>query len=305
MALSLIADYLISISLSKSKNYSTGEISVWNDIYEGNVNSDMLIYGSSRAWLHIDPELIEKELNKSVYNLGIDGHGFFVQNLRHKELQKHNKQPKFIILSLDIGGLMENKGLFNMEQFLPFMLWNKNMIDFTSKYDGYSYWDYRIPCIRYAGRSLAVRVAVETALGNEETPLRKKGYMGRNQKWNSDLANAKKKKKHHVVEIDSASLDLFDEFLLECQLNETKVILVYTPEYIEGQKFVINRKEVMGLYRKYAKKYNIPFLDYSNDEMCLNRNYFYNSSHLNKFGSSLFTKKLTQDLKICMFSDNY
>jgi tRNA A22 N-methylase len=51
------------------------------------------------------------------------------------------------------------------------------------------------------------------------------------------------------------------------------------------------------LYARYSKKYNIPFLDYSDDEICYKKEYFYNASHLNKTGSDLFMQKFIRDLR--------
>lgn len=74
------------------------ERAVWNDIYESKIDVDIAIYGSSRAWVHVDPEIIDSVLNTSSYNLGMDGYPFHMQYYRHKEYFKYNQKPKTIIL---------------------------------------------------------------------------------------------------------------------------------------------------------------------------------------------------------------
>ena len=74
--------------------------------------------------------------------------------------------------------------------------------------------------------------------------------------------------------------------------------IVYTPVHIDGQKFVTNRDELIETYNNYSSKYSIRFYDYSKDSICLDRSYFYNSTHLNKKGSEIFSKKLANDLKV-------
>ena len=91
MAVLYPADYFLSTYLSDSKDYAAGEVKVWKDIYDGHVNSELVIYGSSRAWIHFSPKIIEDSLQISAYNLGMDGHNFSLQYLRHKELLKFNK----------------------------------------------------------------------------------------------------------------------------------------------------------------------------------------------------------------------
>ena len=74
----------ISYLLRKSNEFPS-EFEVMNDIYEGKAAAEIAIYGSSRAWVHIDPQVIEDTLGMSSYNFGNDGHNFPMQYLRHKE----------------------------------------------------------------------------------------------------------------------------------------------------------------------------------------------------------------------------
>ena len=53
----------------------------------------------------------------------------------------------------------------------------------------------------------------------------------------------------------------------------------------------------MDLYRQFAKKYDLIFLDYSNDPISYNKSLFYNANHLNAKGSEIFTRKLALDIK--------
>ena len=92
-------DVFISTNLKKAKKGAYGEYSTWNDVFEGKINSDIVIYGSSRAWKHISPKIINDRLHISTYNLGIDGHTFWLENFRHRMLLKNNTKPKIIIFS--------------------------------------------------------------------------------------------------------------------------------------------------------------------------------------------------------------
>ena len=291
-------DVWISKNLKNSNRFAEKEYPTWNDIYEGKVNSDLLIFGSSRAWIQIDPTMISDSLGISSYNLGIDGHNFWLQNLRYRELLKNNKRPKFIICSLDYFTLKKNKDLYNSEQFLPYMLWNQEVKEATICYNGFSSIDYEIPLLRYYGNYDAVETALRFSLGRLSNPItRVKGYQGRAEIWNSDFDNAKASIKRLKVTLDKPTIVLFENFLKECKENHIKLIFVYTPEFIEGQRFVLNRPQIMELYKKFSKQYHIPFYDFSNDSISYQKKYFYNASHLNKVGSQLFTKKLIDTLR--------
>jgi hypothetical protein len=297
-----LADFFISNNLKKS-NESPGELEVWNDIYSGNINSDIVIYGSSRAWVHIDPSILEDSLNLKTYNFGIDGHNFWLQYLRHKEYLKFNKAPNLIIVSVDIFSLQKREDLYNSEQFLPYMLWNNDINKFTSSYNGFTYKDYYFPLLRFTGNIKKIKHILkwDQKIGNK---YRYKGFKGMEREWNSDLAKAKLKIPQYEISIDSSSVNLFNQFLFECKSKDIKVILVYTPEYIDGQNFIKNRNEIINKYYGFANKYNLLFLDYSNDILCKQKKYFYNSSHLNKKGAEVFTRRLSYDLKVHAFSNS-
>lgn len=291
-------DIFISKNLLKS-NIFEGEYEVWNDIYKGNINADIAIYGSSRAWVHISPNIMEDSLNVSVYNLGINGQNFWIQYLRHLEYVEYNKLPKQIILVVDINSLQKRKDLYRFNQFLPYMLWNKNIRDFTQSYKSFTYLDYYLPLLRYSGQAKVNKEALKLALTNGSIqPYRQKGYRGIEKKWNGNLLKAKLIKKQFELNIDTLSLDLFNQFLLECYKKNIIVTIVNAPMFVEGQTIVENREEYFNIYKNYANKYNLNYIDYSNDLICFKKKYFYNYLHLNKTGAELFSKKLAHDLKI-------
>ena len=289
-------DLILSYNLRK---VSSGEFSTWNALIDGKVDSDIVIYGSSRAWVQIDPTMIADSLSTTTYNLGIDGHNFWLQNLRHSLLLKNNKKPKLIIHSLDIFTLDKNKELFDADQFLPYMLGNDEIMDATISYIGYKPIDYKLPLVRYYGKSSVLfKLMIEYTTPVNLLPKRQRGYRARKELWNLDLEKARKKMGSYTAKLDTPSIKLFEKYIVKCKADSIKLIFVYAPEYIEGQKFVKNRNEILGLYRQLSKKYSIPFYDFSNDEMSFNKKYFYNSSHLNKLGAELFTAKLINLLRI-------
>lgn len=290
-------DYWISHLLLDSNYYAVGELSVWKDIYNRKIDSDIVIYGSSRAWCHFDPAIIEKKMNKRAYNLGLDGHNFWLQYMRHQELLKYNIKPKEIILSLDASSLHKRVDLFNYQQFLPYLLWNHTLFNKLDSYTGLSLIDCNIPLVRYFADWRVLDALIRIGLNIDDNPRRVKGYMGRERIWNDDFKKAKSSIGSYEIVLDSSSVRLFENFIIECQNNEIKLVLVYSPEYIEGQSFVKNRKAIMELYNFFAQKYNLVFLDYSNADICKQRKYFYNSQHLNNDGSKIFTNMMIKDLK--------
>lgn len=292
IVLAYCIDVYLSDSLKKSNEFAHLEYPIWNAILEGNLNADIIIHGSSRAWVQFDPKILEDTLQMSAYNLGVDGHTFNMQQLRHQLVLKYNKKPKMIIHSVDATTL-QNGSFFNSEQILPYMLWNEDFEVFTSSYTTYSFLDYKLPLLRYYSKTDAILTAFKKSLQGQNTKYQRvRGYKGQERTWNKDFENAKKIMKSYEVVIDKNLKQRFDDYLKECKANSIEVILVYAPVYIEGQEFIENIDVIRDMYATFAETYDFKFLDFTNDDICFDKAYFYNTRHLNKKGSELFTKKL-------------
>jgi hypothetical protein len=291
-------DSFLSSNLKKSNTYAQKEFPTWNSIIEGRVNSDIIINGSSRAWVHINPTLISDCLSVSAYNLGINGHNVFMQDFRMSLLLQKNTKPHLIIHSLDVFTLQKQKELFNPDQILPYMLKIDDIKKTTLNYEGYKSIDYEIPLIRYYGKFHAIKTAISMYLAPRNNPIgRIKGYEGQNLHWNSDFEKAKSVMKSYKSLIDRSLVRLFEKYIQHCKMNKIKLIFVYTPEYIEGQHFIENRQQVIAVYQQLSEKYTIPFYDFSNDKISFNINFFYNATHLNKTGSEKLTKQLIDTIR--------
>lgn len=296
--LSVVLDYLISNQLKKSNTHAFREYPVWNDIYSGKINADLLIMGSSRAWRHIDPNVLEDSLGLSSYNLGMDGQHLPMQLWRYETFLKKNPIPKVIVYSLDFFMLTPSNELFNKDQFLPYMLFDFNAEEHLKNYIGFDYFDYRVPLIRYCGANKALfHTARISLLPKSNQKGRVKGFYAEDKKWNQDFEKVKAQMTGYNATIDSAILKQFDLYIKNCKQKKIQIILVYSPEYFEGQNFVSNRKEVINAFEELAKQNEIKLLNYSSDTISFKKSLFYNTTHLNKTGAELFSKKLASDLK--------
>ncbi len=291
-------DVLLSNLLRQTKEYP-GEFEVMNDIYAGKAVCDVAVYGSSRAWNHVNPRILEDSLKLRFYNFGMNGQNFWLQHLRHREFLAHNAPPKYILMSLDMFSFQPKNELYNTMQFFPYMLWSESIRTYTKSYKGFNTADYYLPLVRYSGKRKALTAIFNNTLGpNRDNPnFRYKGFTGLDKPWTDDFDNAKAELGMYQIAVDSSLVKLFDEFLNECERQDIKVILLYSPEYIKGQEFVSNRDSIFSLFESAARRHDLDFLDYSKDELCFSKELFFNVSHLNKKGADLFSMKLARDLK--------
>ncbi len=294
--LSYVADKAFSGILKKSYSFADAEYAVWNDLYNGKINSDIVIYGTSRALKHISPKMLSDSFGLTAYNLGINGHSFRSEYFRHTLLLKYNKKPSLIIQTLDVTSFEKNSDLYNPDQFLPYMLNNNEME--KRIFNGFGLFDYKLPIVRFYGKKEAFSEVLRILIDpGKNIPVKYRGYKPWDLSWTNDLLLAQEKFGSFEVKSDSSIVHLFESYLQECRVQNIPVVFVYTPEYIEGQDFVKNRSEIINIYKRLSLKYDIPFLNYANDSISYKKEYFYNSGHLNKTGAEVFTGRLITDLR--------
>jgi hypothetical protein len=239
---------------------------------------------------------LEDSFGMPAYNLGINGHNFYMEYLRHKLLLKYNRHPKLIILSVDNVMLDKRENLYDKEQFAPYFS-NDEIVAAIKTYEGYNCFDYILPFVRYLPLKKPVSHLKAGTFSSTGSSPWYKGFHPHEGGWNSDFEVAVSKRKKYVQRFDSSTIRLFETFLQETKKASIPVIFVYTPEYIEGQEFVTNREEVFANFYRFSSKYDIPFYDYSDDTLCLSKKYFFNSQHLNEMGADIFIKKLVKDIR--------
>lgn len=293
----VIVDLTFSHLIKKNKSGFSGEFTVWNDIYNSAISCDIAVYGSSRAWRHIDPSILNDSLSMQVYNFGADGQRFNTQYIRHEMYTKNNPLPKYIIHSVDLWTLDVQAEMYNHYQFLPYMFWNQNLKNHLENISQFKTLDFYVPMIRYYGTGNAhVEAFIKDMLKRDEG-LRVNGFKGSDLKFNVDVVNS-----NVIIDKSNSSQDKIDikryeEFILECKKMDIELILVYSPEYKDSKNSLTNRDSVIAMYSKLCKKYDLIFLDYTLSPLCENKENFFNMTHLNKVGASLFSQMLAHDLK--------
>jgi hypothetical protein len=286
-------DYILEKGLRKSEE---GEFQIWNDIFESRINSDVIISGNSRAWVHISPEILDSVLHVNSYNLGIDGYPFSMQYVRFKLFEKYNKKPRLIIQNVDFTTLYRRTTPYNKTQFLSYL--HEDFIKDELKKTEFTEFELYIPAMQYHSEFPIVEHGLMEFFNIKHYQIsRYKGYCGQERTWDRSKLEEILSQDSIIAEREPETVELFDTYLNYCKENDIQVILVFTPQYIKMTEFTKNWDDEMQVYHDFAEKYDIPFLDYTHDTICYDTTYFYNAMHLNKKGSELFSIKLTNDIK--------
>lgn len=295
-------EYIISGGLKKT---DWNEYKEWNEILSGSINADLIINGSSRPLTAISPAILDSVLNLSSYNLALNGHEFYMENIRYLLYSKYNKPPKIIVQALDLQSLRTSARLPYPDAFLPYL--NYELIETASEFynNHFNYFDFNFPAYKYFYKYKIQFIGFCEYFNLKHFDYEKyRGFRKLDRPWDGLTEKFIAKNPNGIeIELDSIVIKLFDSFLQDCKRNNINLILVYTPELIEYQNLTNNRLEIISVYKHFANKYDLNFLDYSKDSISLNKSYFYNTQHLNKIGSDVFSRKLSKDIRNILILD--
>ncbi|GHS97432.1 hypothetical protein FACS189421_04230 [Bacteroidia bacterium] len=268
-----------------------------NDIYAGKILSDLVIVGSSRAEVQFSPAIIDSVLNVNSYNIGQSATDYTGQIGLYNIYKERNGKPEYIIHQVD--DLFGKKScLYDLASYFPYLT-DTVVSNLTKQYDDLHWLDYHNPITKYWQQKVIFSGWTEV-LTNRAVfdTIKYKGYYGSESEWDDSFVRYKKKYPDGVIiEMNEEIISEMREYISKAEQDSIKIALVFAPQYIEYQQMVLNRQDVIDFWSNLAKETDVLFLDYTPDSISYDKQYFYNSQHMNKKGAELFSRKLAEDLK--------
>lgn len=290
---SITLDALITNGL---RHFDTRRLSTWNDIYDGKVDGDLIALGSSRFWGGVSTYILDSMLNCNSYNLGFDGHPIDYQIIRYNTYRRFNAKPKYLLLNADFLSTLGNtsEAGYEREQFFPF-IWDDSLINVVAEQKKITLFDRYIPLYRYFGYRKWIDFGWGYYFGKKD-PIEggmHKGYLGEQYSWERRSLDMDTM---FEASTDTVAAYMMDSFINRLTKDSIKVILIKSPVYLPLRDKFYHIEFSDSVYNSFARKYDIPILDFYFEELCSDSTNFHNPSHLNKKGAEIFTTRLCETI---------
>lgn len=246
--------------------------------------SDILILGSSRANHSFDCKVIEDSTNLSVYNAGRDGQNIVYDAMVfYSYLQRCT--PKLVILDI-------NSSMLNTD-------WNLSLNDMNCYYgmspamdkivDERSTWVKHLQLLSSIYRyNKTWEWLLKGYTSQSEAHLN--GYRPMPVNMGDNLLKAYTVNRSFVP--DSTNVSYLNRIVATCQNKGIKLVITYTPS------LAVAKAGVPQWIETYCKKHQLPFYNWNGVRQYIEHaELFYDGTHLNKNGATLFTKEFVSLLK--------
>mgnify|MGYP003304114556 CR=1 FL=1 len=73
----------------------------WNQVYNSDLDYDLVVNGSSRAWTQYSPLILDSILSINTFNLGMDGSAVNRQIIKYEKFSSIHNTPTCIVQNID------------------------------------------------------------------------------------------------------------------------------------------------------------------------------------------------------------
>lgn len=287
LAIVIFIDFIFGLSVKYMfKNAKGGEVYREKYICE-KMNADIVIFGSSRAVHHYDPNILSDSLQKSCFNAGFDGNGILLMYAQYKMMTKHHI-PQYILYDINPDADYYYDG--DKHRFLNPI---RAYYDFAGidsifwRVDELDQFKYLSNLYRYNTvftQFLSAYSSKNYSLNAGWKPMDKVMVQKPKDKNAESIMNNDKT-------VDEVKIYYLNRFITECKNNGTELIFFVSPYYNSDDSKYNDIKQI-------AKDNDIPFISYASDtRFRKNSNYFYDSVHLNRAGATAYSKAIVKDIK--------
>ena len=287
-----ICSFLANWGLRKSGVDFFGKMNV---ALNGRANTDIILIGSSRTLVQLDPRIIDSFTAMHSYNYGLNAatiktcYNFIAISLANEP------DVKMVVLNIDYNMFDPAQDLYKDPYYFAYRDNTSGIVSIQSRTDAFIH-DLRIfdiamydDKVKYAAIDGFLRPG-KIAEGIY------KGYFP-----NRDMHFAKPKLPNTPTNtpFTEEGMKLLNRIIALCKEKKKKLVMIMAPyalAFYPG-KYSSNYADIIAKIKVKAAQQNISFLDYTTVPFATDTAFFYNSNHLNITGAQVYSKLVALDLQ--------
>lgn len=248
------------------------------------LKADVFVFGSSRGARDVIASQLGDSLQQKVYNLSYPGGDIEFQYFVLQQLLKYQK-PKAILLVMDENtevGASENVR-YRLDRLYPLVKYPAVREELIRKGEKNKYVSelFILHQLNKSNFDLRHRKPspLDTPLACGSMPIITQ-MPGFTKKFNTAIPDYDAQKEF------ASKRYYFNQFLNACEKANTKVVLVFPPNFYAPSPAFYARMQQLANHRAYLMRYNSAYAHYLNSDL------FTDKHHLRQSGAQLFTAEL-------------
>lgn len=250
-------------------------------------DADVMVFGSSRAQHHYDPESFE-EFTSSFYNTGKDGQGIFYSWAILKTLLNRSKSSKIIVLDINPHEFAKNQDSYDrLSELLPYYHEHdeiKEIVNLKSRFE-----KYKAISNLYRYNSKILTIIKDNLLPTDDDM--KNGF----EPMETSDINLEMTEVDDQNVIDSLEVEAFVGFLEDAKEAGHEVYVFVSPVYRRYRNGITTS---LRITEEICKELDVPFFPYHKDSVFLKSpSYFSDPTHLNQTGARVYSDDVCNKIR--------
>ena len=254
-----------------------------NNLINNEMRAEILFMGSSRARRHYAPSVFEDSLGLSAFNCGHDGNGIILMYGVYKMISaRYNPNvilyevaPGFDLLTDDNHTYLPYLRYYYDRQGVDSIFWDVDSKERIKMLSNIYRYNMDVPQL------VMDNIHPLQDVGNGFRPMDKEMHYEPNEE----------NKEEPLYSYDSQKLKYIEKLIHDCQ-GKTQLVFIASPAY------KAKSDKVFEPIRDIAAKHGIPFIShYCDTTFTTHKEYFYDSSHMNRRGAEAYSKRVAGEVK--------
>ena len=292
-----IASWVIKKGLRKSNVDFFGKMNAAGDTMK---DVNIILVGSSRTLVHLNPEIIDSITGLNSYNYGLNAVTIRTcYNIIHYALKKQ-QHAKLVVLNIDYSMFGLKADPYKDPYYYPF---EKDDDSLIMGYPGSKEWVHKLEIFDIAMYDdLTKYASIDGFIRPNRIPAG--GYKGfyPHTQLNDFKDPPPAEILHSNALFSEEGLEVLQSLISVCRQKNVQLLMILAP-YAKKHfpaKYIDNFSIIMNKVDSVAKKNNVAFINYTGILIAVDSTYFYNVNHLNIRGANIFSSIVADSIKKCL-----
>jgi lysophospholipase L1-like esterase len=280
-----------------SNNAQTGKI---NLVMQHQIDSEIMMFGSSLAEVGLHPQIIEKHTKCTTYNMGIDGSTISNSEFLINEFLSYSENCKSIVIGMAFFSFTTSEKLNAPERFLAYKS-NPNVKQNILKIQPSL--DHKLYYAPFYSFIIANHTYYKNAFSGLKNLMNDKYWVKDSLKgfvphYTKYYDTRKEGKQLNHVPIADKAYDNYKRIIEKIKAHNITPILVLMPMHVNGQESFSNFETYRKNTKILSEETDVKLFDFSEHDVTTRDKYYYNNGHLNANGANVFSAVLADSIKL-------
>ncbi|MFI5152268.1 MAG: hypothetical protein ACHQET_02980 [Chitinophagales bacterium] len=287
-------DFTLDFFARRNRVQEMGKL---NSVIKRQFDPDIVVWGSSFAWVGVNPDIISEKTHAHAYNMAFDGSSFDLYNGVVNQMLDYSTTCRTMIFVVSYNDFKKHDKIYHQEIYLPYLS-NDNIYKCLSNVNRELWKSRFIPFYKYTLRGEIyykyVLKGIQEFIGHPYPCKEINGYLPLQLKWSEE--NDEKYDTKVSIEFNDGNFIDFKNVINRVKSKGIRPIIIIPPHHKIGLNSFSDFDILRNNLNEFSRKEHVIYSDFTKTSLSDNIDLFYNGGHLNEDGSLIFSRMLADSI---------